>query len=122
MKARSTDSIRPLLIIGLVAVAHAAVATAQGAEAVTRAKNIMLLYADGSGTNSIAPSGVYTGKLGKQVLDGPGWTKSYVSTYPLRTGETSIEGPDGLAQDPETVYAAEKNWDTTPVATTTGPN
>jgi alkaline phosphatase len=95
---------------------------AQSAESVTRAKNIILMISDGTGTNTIRATGMYTGKLGNQVFDGPNWTKSYVSTYPLRTGETPIEGPDGLAQDPETVYDPAKNWDTTPVETTTGRN
>src|SRR5262249_45551666 len=56
------------------------------------------------------------------VFDGPDWTKSYVSTYPLRTAEMPIAGPAGLAQGPETIYDPAKNWDTTPVTTTTGGN
>ena len=106
----------------VAAIAIAAVGCAQSAESVTRAKNVILMISDGTGTNTIAATGMYTGKLGKQVFDGPNWTKSYVSTYPLRTEETPIEGPDGLTQDPETVYDPAKNWDTTPVATTTGRN
>ncbi len=80
-----------------------------------RIKNVILMVADGSGANSIAATGMYTGKLGKEIFDGPEWTKSWVSTYPLRTGNTAIPGPDGLKQDPDTIYDPVKNWDTTPL-------
>jgi alkaline phosphatase len=78
------------------------------------------MIADGSGANAIAATGMYTGKLGKQVFDGPEWTKAWVSTYPLRTAETPIPTPLGLAQDPYAVYDPAKNWDTNPVTTKTG--
>jgi len=83
-------------------------------------KNIILIESDGTGANTIAASGMYTGKLGKQVFDGRQWIKSFASTYPLRTGNQPIPGADGLAQDPNTVYDPRKNWDTTPVTSTTG--
>src|SRR5262245_26575683 len=106
------------LVAGIIALAP--VDGSQAAEPVTRAKNIILMIADGTGANTIAATGMYTGKLGKQVFDGPAWMKTYASTYPLRTGETPISGPAGVAQDPDTVYNPAKNWDTTPVATSTG--
>jgi alkaline phosphatase len=121
--SRLAARIRALSIVGLAgAIASTALDAVQAAEGVTRAKNVILMISDGTGASTIAATGMYTGKLGKQVFDGPEWTKSYVSTYPLRTGETPIEGPIGLTQDPEAVYDAIKNWDTTPVPTTTGRN
>jgi alkaline phosphatase len=121
--SRFADRTGFLLMVGLAgAIATTAIDSAQAAEGVTRAKNIILMVADGTGTNTIAATGMYTGKLGKQVFDGAAWTKSYASTYPLRTGETPIAGPAGLAQDPETVYDPAKNWDSARVATTTGRN
>ncbi len=95
---------------------------ARTADANLRPKNIILMIADGTGTNTIAATGMYTGKLGKQIFDGDGWTKTDVSTYPLRTGEAPREGPQGLAQDPSVIYDPAKNWDTTPVTTMTGRN
>jgi alkaline phosphatase len=83
-------------------------------------KNVILMEADGSGVNAIVATGMYTGKLDKQTFDAPAWVKSWVSTYPLRTGDTQVAGAAGLAQDPETVYDPAKNWDTTPVPTTRG--
>lgn len=80
-----------------------------------RIKNVILMIADGSGANSIAATGMYTGKLGKEIFDGPQWTKTFVSTYPLRTGNKPIPDADGLKQDPNTVYDPSKNWDTTPM-------
>jgi alkaline phosphatase len=83
-------------------------------------KNVIVMIADGSGANAVVATGMYTGKLGKQVFDGPAWLKTWVSTYPLRTREAPIQGPSGLQQDPEAAYDPAKNWDTTPVTTTTG--
>ena len=83
-------------------------------------KNVILMEADGSGANAIVGTGMFTGKLGKQIFDGPPWVKSWISTYPLRTGDDPITGAAGLAQDPDTVYDSAKNWDTTPVTTARG--
>jgi len=122
-RSRFAHCIQSASIAGFAAImASTAIDSAQSAESVTRAKNIILMISDGTGANTITATGMYTGKLSKQVFDGPNWTKSYVSTYPLRTGETPIADPIGLAQDPETVYDSAKNWDTTPVTTTTGLN
>ena len=113
---------RVLLMAALASTIATTAPVGQAAESGTRAKNIILMIADGTGANTIAATGMYTGKLGKQVFDGPAWIKSYVSTYPLRTGRTPIGGPVGLAQDPETVYDPVKNWDTARVTTTAGRN
>lgn len=120
--SRLADCVRLVSVVGFAAIASTAVGCAQGAESVPRSKNVILMISDGTGTNTIAATGMYTGKLGKQVFDGPNWTKSYVSTYPLRTGEMPIAGAEGLAQDPDAVYDPARNWDTTPVSTTTGRN
>jgi alkaline phosphatase len=123
MKARSPRPVGrflPLSIAGLAFIATTDVA--QTADANHRPKNIILMIADGTGTNTIAATGKYAGKLGNQIFDGDAWTKTYVSTYPLRTEETPREGPRGLAQDPGVIYDSAKNWDTTPVTTMTGRN
>lgn len=115
--------LRRLLLIGSVAaMASTAAGVMQAAQVAPPAKNIILMISDGTGSSTIAATGMYTGKLGKQIYDGPAWTKSYVSTYPLRTGETPVAGAAGLAQDPETVYDPAKNWNTAPATSTTGPN
>jgi alkaline phosphatase len=118
---RFDERSRRLLATALsCAIASIAIDAAQAGETVTRAKNVILMVADGTGTATIAATGMYTGRTGKQVFDGPAWTKAYVSTHPLRTGELPVDGPAGLAQDPETVYSPQKNWDATPATTTTG--
>jgi len=109
----------PVLVFAGVVVVSQTAGPAQAADA-GRPKNIILMIADGSGASSIAADGMYTGKLGKQIFDGPNWVKSWSSTYPLRTGIKPIPGPEGLAQSPDAVYDPAKNWDTTPVMTTTG--
>lgn len=84
------------------------------------AKNVILMIADGSGANVIAATGMYEGKLGEQIFDGPAWTKTWASTYPLREGDIPIAGPKGLEQDDEAVYDPSRYWDTTPVTTAKG--
>jgi alkaline phosphatase len=78
-------------------------------------KNIILMEADGSGANSIAAAEMYTGKLGREIFEGEDWVQAWVSTYPLRTGADPVPGPDGLRQDPDSVYDPAKNWDTSPM-------
>ena len=83
-------------------------------------KNVILMIADGSGANSIAATGMYDGKLGKEIFDGSAWTKTWASTYPLRESNIPIAGPKGLEQDDEAVYDPARYWDTTPVNTAKG--
>ena len=71
-----------LAVLALAIAAHVD-AAAQSARGMP--KNVILMEADGSGANAIVATGMYTGKLGKQVFDGPEWVKSWVSTFPLRT-------------------------------------
>ena len=120
MKIRSVSLVGRIVPALIAALAFVVVSdVARTADANLRPKNIILMIADGTGTNTIAATGMYTGKLGKQIFDGDAWTKTYVSTYPLRTEETPREGPQGLAQDPDAIYDSARNWDTTPVTTTT---
>src|ERR1700754_3049789 len=104
MKVRSLRLVGRFVPPLIAALAFAIVSdVAHTADANLRPKNIILMISDGTGANTIAATGMYTGKLGKQIYDGEAWTKAFVSTYPLRTGETPIGGQQGLAQDPETV-------------------
>lgn len=74
----------------------------------TRAKNVILMVADGSGFNTWQASSMYQGKLGKQVYDGPGWNKWACCTYPL----TKATKPTGKnVQDASLVYNPAKAWD-----------
>lgn len=107
---RSTSAI-------LAAVATAAVgamvSTVHG-----EAKNVILLISDGAGYNTHAATEFYRGS--KAVYEGAGWVNHPVSNYPLRFGTSPIAGAAGLAQDPNTVYASNRAWNTTPIGTTTG--
>ena len=103
-----------LAIVGVVAVVYSRAAD------IAPAKNVILMIADGSGANSIAATGMYTGKLGKQIYDGPNWTKAWSSTYGLRTKDKPIPGREGLAQDAETVYNSAKNWDSAAIPAVMG--
>ena len=76
----------------------------------SRAKNVILMIADGSGFNTWNATGMYQGKLGKQPYDGPGWVKYGCSTYPL-TRSTKPTGKD--LQDRTLVYNPAKAWDST---------
>lgn len=79
------------------------------APAETRAKNVILLIADGSGFNTWRATSMYQGKLGQQVYDGPAWSKLACCTYPL----TKATRPTGKnVQDASLVYDPAKAWDT----------
>ena len=116
---RGRGMLRALPVLAFAAVMAAVQVPSSAAAPAPRAKNVILMIADGSGASAIAATGMYTGKLGKEIFDGPNWVKSWSSTYPLRTGTKPIPGPEGLAQNPDVVYDPAKNWDTTPVTTTT---
>nr|WP_199556365.1 alkaline phosphatase [Sandaracinobacteroides hominis] len=95
-----------------------AVTLASPALAVEKAKNIIILIADGSGYNTLQATRLWTGA--PLFTDSNGFQTTSMSTYPLRFANTPIPGAAGLAQDPNTVYSSASNWDTTPVAGTTG--
>jgi alkaline phosphatase len=89
-----------------------------GQTKVTPVKNVILMIADGSGANTLAAAGMYTGKLGKQTFDGDAWTKSWASTYPLRSDGAPRSEAIEKQQDPDAIYEPSRYWDTTPVTTT----
>lgn len=73
-----------------------------------RAKNVILMVADGSGFNAWRAASMYQGRAGKQVYDGPQWIRMAVSTFPL----TRATKPGGAEdQDPKLVYGPAKAWD-----------
>src|SRR6476659_11114715 len=84
-----------LFFSAALALAAATPAAAAAQPAAGGPKNVILMEADGSGANAIVATGMYTGKLGKQVFDGPEWVKSWVSTFPLRPSDTPVSGPAG---------------------------
>lgn len=92
--------------------------TPAAAAEVVKAKNIIILIADGSGYNTLEATRLWTGA--PLYTDGNGFQTVGMSTYPLRTGTSPIAGDAGLAQDPNTVYNPVKNWNTTPVSGTVG--
>ncbi len=61
---------RILLMAGFASTIATTAPVGQAAESGTRAKNIILMIADGTGANTMAATGMYTGKLGRQVFDG----------------------------------------------------
>ena len=57
----------PLFVAGVTSLVAADVA--HTADANLRPKNIILMISDGTGTNTIAATGMYAGKLGKDLYD-----------------------------------------------------
>src|SRR6266850_7923295 len=74
-----------LLALGVFCIAGTAVS--QTRVGVGGPKNVILMISDGTGANTIAATGMYTGKLGKEIYDGANWTKAWSSTYALRTSD-----------------------------------
>jgi len=76
------------------------------------AKNIIIMVSDGAGYNTWIATSIYQGKLGKQVYDGPYWTRLASTTYPLSVADK----PGGTnEQNPKLVYDPAKFWNSTPV-------
>jgi alkaline phosphatase len=110
-----------VVLLALAVSSFSSAGTTQTNAGPTRApKNVVLMISDGTGVNTIAAAGMYSGKFGKQIFDGSGWIKTFASTYPLRTSDSPIPGAAGLQQDPDALYDPAKNWDTTPANTSTG--
>ncbi len=71
------------------------------------ARNVILMIADGCGYNSFVGAAMAEGRRGREIFDGPEWTRFAMSTHPLRTAEK----PGGMGiQDPNVVYDPVKAW------------
>ena len=77
-------------------------------------KNVIVIINDGAGFTVYDATRLYLGA--PLVTDGAGFSKTAVSTYPLRSDSTANNKPGTDAQAPDTVYDSAKFWDTTPVA------
>ena len=98
---------RAALVFALVAVWL----TALPGLAQPKAKNVLLMIADGAGHNTWRATSMYQGKLGQQVYDAPGWRHYLCSTFPLtRKLVPTLSG----VQDPRLSYDPVK--DIAPVA------
>jgi alkaline phosphatase len=63
---------------------------------------------DGGGYNQYLAAEMFEGRVGKEVFEGPEWTRLAMSTFPLRMPKQ----PGYLGQqDPELVYDPAKAWD-----------
>lgn len=71
------------------------------------AQNVILMIADGTGFNTYAAAAMSEGRLGKEVFDGPAWTRLAMSSHPLRA-EKKAYGTG--RQDPTVVYSPYKAW------------
>lgn len=79
-----------------------------------RPKNIIVMIADGAGYNMLAATRLWRG--GPLAVDRPGFLQMAQSTYPLRTGNEPVDGPEGLRQDAEATYTSARAWNTRAVA------
>lgn len=75
---------------------------------VPRAKNVIIMVADGAGFNTWRATSMYRGQLGKEIYDQPGWIALAASTHPLTTSSK----PRGKGeQDEAVVYSPRRAWD-----------
>jgi alkaline phosphatase len=92
-------------------------------------RNVIVMIADGAGFNTLQSTRYYlqgladgdprAGAAGRTlVADGPTFTATAQSTYPLDTRTTPVPGEGGTAQNPNTVYNPARNYDFTRVAGT----
>lgn len=79
-----------------------------------RAKNVILLIADGAGFNCFLAAAMYQGQYDaatgqpQLIVNKPGWLQLAASTYPL---SLSTKPQRTGKQDPEIVYDPKKAWD-----------
>lgn len=91
-------------------------------------KNLIVMIADGAGFNTLEATRLYLQSLppgdaragvGPLVTDGPGFTNTAQSVYPLDTRTAPVAGQAGLEQNPVTYYSPAANYDFRPVDGTT---
>jgi alkaline phosphatase len=86
-----------------------------------RGTSVIVMIADGGGYSVWAATSMYQGRVGRQVVDNPEWTRLSVSTYPLRTTpDKPAPGEAGLKQEADAVYDPAKCWDATSDPESTG--
>ena len=111
---KSSTSLSSLLILGAVSSELFSTAAAAPPVAISGVKNIIIIINDGAGPTVYDATRLYLGK--PLAVDGAAFRKVFMSTYPLRPDGTANNIPGSKTQDPATVYASAKFWDTTPVA------
>ncbi|KAB1069333.1 alkaline phosphatase [Methylobacterium planeticum] len=90
-------------------------------------KNVIVMIADGAGFNTLQATRLYlqgladgdarAGAAGKVLIaDGPAFTATAQSVYPLDNRTAPLPGGSGLAQNPAVVYDPAKNYDFAPVS------
>ncbi|MCP3981022.1 MAG: alkaline phosphatase [bacterium] len=106
-------SLLPLVLLTLVCDASLADAP--------RAKNVILMVADGAGFNTFKATSMYEGTLGGELYDGDGWVRLASATHALRaTLEPAVSAEHANVQIPSLVYDPGKAWDTTRLPAETG--
>jgi alkaline phosphatase len=84
-------------------------------------KNVIIMIADGAGYNVYKAAAMYEGNLGKQVYEGPGWTRYSVAPSSLRKDPgRPVEGEAGLKQEQYLIYDPVMAWNDLPVDTRSG--
>lgn len=78
------------------------------AEPAARAKNVIVMVADGAGFNTWLATSMYRGQVGRETYDQPGWIRLACTTFPLNT---ATEPKKSGKQDPNVIYSPEKAWD-----------
>jgi alkaline phosphatase len=80
-----------------------------------RARNVILLVADGAGFNTWLATSMYLGSTGREFHDAPDWTRLALSAHALRLHAGAGVGPEhALRQVPALVYDPVRAWDPRP--------
>ncbi len=96
------------IVFCFVGVAERAGEAVFAAEPAVRAKNVILMVADGAGFNTWLAASMYRGQVGREIYDQPGWVRLACTTFPLNT---ATEPKKTGQQDPNVVYSPLKAWD-----------
>jgi len=81
-----------------------------------RARNVILMVADGAGFNTWTATSMYQGTLGEEFYDSGDWVRLAASAHPLRRAmEPPVSKDRGTVQVPSFVFDPRRAWDPTPV-------
>ncbi len=104
-------------VVAVTALSLAGAEPAPPAEQNTaRARNVIVMVADGAGFNTWTAASMWEGTLGREFYDTDEWTPLAVTVDSLRTGAAAGVGPEfANTQFPNRVYDPVRAWDSMPV-------
>ena len=118
---RYTGAVKTICIAAVAAVTALGMSGAEPADPAeqntARARNVIVMVADGAGFNTWTAASMWEGTLGREFYDTDEWTRLAVTVDSLRTGALAGVGQEfATTQFPNRVYDPVRAWDSMPVS------